>query len=99
MVISDDLEMAAIAARHSPDEIAQRGLGAGLDIFLVCKDLAFATQIRDAIAQSPERKRVEDALERVARFRSQAQDNARRPWPGALPCVEEGRELLSRLTP
>ncbi|MEE2778909.1 MAG: beta-N-acetylhexosaminidase [Myxococcota bacterium] len=99
VVISDDLEMAAIAERHTPDEIAQRGLSAGLDIFLVCRDLAFATRIRDAIAQSPEHRAIQDALGRVAHFRSLAEDNAGRPWSGSLPCVEEGLQLLAKLTP
>jgi beta-N-acetylhexosaminidase len=99
VVISDDLEMAAIAKRHTADEIAERGLAAGLDIFLVCRDLGFSTRIRNAIAQSDDQGAVERALRRVRQLRSRAEDNAGRPWSGALPWVEEGRRLLAQLSP
>lgn len=37
--ISDDLEMAAITQNYSMEEVAHRGLEAGLDVFLVCHTL------------------------------------------------------------
>jgi len=99
-VISDDLEMAAIAKRHSPEEIAERGLAAGLDLFLVCRDLNFATEIRLALSRSAStaEAHIRGALRRLESLRRLGQDNAGRPWPGTLPAVSEGEELLERLS-
>lgn len=36
VVISDDLEMLAIADHHTPEEIAELGLAAGLDLLMFC---------------------------------------------------------------
>jgi beta-N-acetylhexosaminidase len=37
VIVSDDLEMAAIADRYSMSEAIERGLHAGVDLFLVCR--------------------------------------------------------------
>ena len=52
VIISDDLEMAAIADRYSMSEAVERGLEAGVDLFLVCR----------------RRDRVEEAIEAVCRL-------------------------------
>lgn len=40
VIVSDDLEMQAVADRYAPAELARLGLDAGLDLLLVCHDLA-----------------------------------------------------------
>lgn len=82
-IVSDDLEMGAIAARWPAAEAAWRALAAGCDHLLVCKDLA---RVREAIAG------VEQALDRdrldAERVREAAQrwedlaDRYARPAPG-----------------
>jgi beta-N-acetylhexosaminidase len=37
VIVSDDIEMKAVADRFSPAELAARGLAAGVDVFLACK--------------------------------------------------------------
>lgn len=38
VILSDDIEMKAVAAHFLIDEIASKGLEAGIDVFLACKD-------------------------------------------------------------
>jgi beta-N-acetylhexosaminidase len=52
VIISDDLEMAAIADRYSISEAIERGVEAGVDLFLICR----------------RRDRVEEAIETVCRL-------------------------------
>lgn len=37
VIVSDDIEMKAVADRFSPAELGARGLAAGVDVFLACK--------------------------------------------------------------
>ena len=55
VIISDDLEMAAIADRYSMSEAIERGLHAGIDLFLVCR----------------RRDRVEESIEAVIKLAEQ----------------------------
>jgi beta-N-acetylhexosaminidase len=85
VVVSDDLEMKAVADRWGVAELAERGLMAGCDAFLVChrEDLqreAHAALVRAAEGSPAVRARVEDAAARVRalkaghRFRAPAPD-------------------------
>lgn len=81
VVISDDLEMAAIADHHTPEEIATRGLRAGLDILLFChsadrQQVAFETLVRLGEANPADRERIAMAAGRI-RFLKQSY---LRPW-------------------
>lgn len=102
VVFSDDLEMAAIAEHHDPEAIAAGGLSAGIDVFLVCRDLALAAQVRDALAHlaqgsTEHRRALHRAAARVAGLREKAQDHAGTPWSGSLPLQEEADTLLRTL--
>ena len=55
VIISDDLEMAAIADRYTMSEAIERGLHAGVDLFLVCR----------------RQDRVEESIEAVTRLAEQ----------------------------
>lgn len=48
-IITDDLNMKAIAAHYEPGETALRALNAGADILLVCKDPAVQQTMRKAL--------------------------------------------------
>lgn len=71
VVFSDDLEMAAIAARFEPGEAAVRALGAGVDNLLVCHSAGAAHAMIDSIAAAVRdgalsKTRVREAGRRVA---------------------------------
>ena len=61
LIVSDDLEMKAIADRVGVAEAAVRSIGAGADLLLVCKT-------RERILESIERvaKAIDGVLERLA---------------------------------
>lgn len=87
VVFSDDLEMAAIDAHHDARSIARQGLAAGIDVFLVCRRLDRAREIRTALAQAAcsDRavlERLERASERVSLLRARATDHAHGPFSG-----------------
>ena len=71
VVVSDDLEMKAIADHYGLDEALERGLLAGCDAFLLCRveELqvrAFEALVRAAEARSAVRVRVAESAARVA---------------------------------
>jgi len=87
VVFSDDLEMAAIDAHHDAMTIARQGLAAGIDIFLVCRRLDRAAEIRSALAEAARSDshvfdQLERAAERVSRLRSGAKDHAIQAYSG-----------------
>jgi len=45
VIVSDDIEMKAVADRYCPSEITTFGLDAGVDNFLVCSDPALAIEL------------------------------------------------------
>jgi len=87
VVFSDDLEMAAIDAHHDATSIATQGLAAGIDVFLVCRRLDRAHEIRQALAAQARAsyevmERLEGAARRVEVLRSRAYDHAARGFMG-----------------
>jgi beta-N-acetylhexosaminidase len=63
VVISDDLEMKAVADHHAVAEMVGRGIAASVDHFLCCKDLARAAEALEAATRLAERdSRVRDAV-------------------------------------
>jgi beta-N-acetylhexosaminidase len=74
VVVTDDLEMHALADRYSPTEIVRLGFAAGVDLFLICKTedvqreaLAAAEQLVADGEIPPER--VAASVQRLARAR------------------------------
>ena len=68
LVFTDDLEMKAVADHHSPGEIVDRALGAGVDAFLVCSRDDLRDAILGALEATPA-ARLETSLDRMARFK------------------------------
>lgn len=74
VLISDDMEMSAIANSMSIPEASVEALKAGVDLLLVCKSLELAQQVYEEIIRSVENKklshsRVDQALMRIARMK------------------------------
>ena len=101
VLISDDMEMAAVAAGAEPGEAALRALRAGIDLLLFChredrQQAALEALVRAAESSSADRDRLLRAASRVGALRS------RIPAPAAAataPDVGADRhaELLRRL--
>jgi beta-N-acetylhexosaminidase len=73
VVVTDDLEMKAIADHFAIEDVVLRGLEAGVDVFLVCHSAALAHRGIDAIVRAVQSGRVPEitlrrALERVERL-------------------------------
>lgn len=74
VIISDDLEMHAVADRYSMRELVRLGLLAGVDLFLICKELDKTREAIDAAHDLVDRgevskERVLEALRRVSRIK------------------------------
>ena len=87
VVITDDLDMGAVAARYTVEESAVRALSAGVDILLVCRtvDKAFAgrSALHEALRSGQlSASRVEEALGRVKELKSRYKSSLN-------PCREE----------
>ena len=74
LVFSDDLEMKALADHHSLEEMIFRGLMAGVDIFLICKETQWTEEAihitQRLVAQkhiSPQR--IQRSLDKIAQWK------------------------------
>jgi beta-N-acetylhexosaminidase len=94
VVISDDLEMKAIAEHYSLEETVIRGANAGVDLFLVCHHAEVQHRAIDLLAAAVERgdvplARIEEAGRRVdalvARYVKPAAEG---PLPVLVGCPE-----------
>lgn len=77
IVISDDLEMGGILTTGLIEDVAVGTIAAGADIFLVChkEDLilrAYEAVLREAERSKKFRRHVEDAADRILRFKAKA---------------------------
>jgi beta-N-acetylhexosaminidase len=103
LIVTDDLEMAAMADQGAPREVAHRALLAGNDLLLVCRDPAFVEEAtaacRDRASQPAGRAASDAALARRRRFLDRVPDAG--PWlperrRQVLGC-EDHRSLAARL--
>lgn len=74
LILSDDMEMKAVAARYSPEELATHAVEAGVDVVSACHDRARQERMLSGLLQRARRDppfhaRVLDAAERVAAFK------------------------------
>ena len=74
VVVSDDLDMQAVAGRFPIDEVLREALAAGVDAFLLCRDPERQRQAHDALARAATDPilgpRVESAIARLRAFRA-----------------------------
>jgi len=74
VIVSDDLEMRAVAAHHDVADAALASLAAGVDWLLVCNDLALSLRVGERLRsallnEEIDRERVRDAARRVRSLR------------------------------
>ena len=75
VIVSDDLEMRAVADHFGIEDLAVRGLMAGCDAFLLCRDeglqlTAFTALVAAAERDAAVRARVEEAATRVTELKA-----------------------------
>jgi beta-N-acetylhexosaminidase len=93
LIVSDDLEMKAVADRYSIRELVKQGLLAGVDLFLICKDLGKTHEAIEAVhdlvdsGQVPP-ERVLEALRRVQELKHKFVGSP------ALPELEYAKQML-----
>ncbi len=85
VVITDDLEMKAVAERYTPQEMVELGLRAGVDIFLICHEeekwkAAHAHLLELATRNPHDRARVFESANRVMRLKRGMLSGWSRPW-------------------
>lgn len=90
IVISDDLNMKALADHYTMDEMVRLGLEAGIDIFLVCEHeerrvAAFEALVHQGESNSLQRERIALAARRVRKQR----EAWLRPWQPSQPLIDQ----------
>jgi beta-N-acetylhexosaminidase len=93
VLVSDDLEMKAVADRYGIEEIVVRSLRAGCDAFLVCRradlqEQARAALVRAALADGATRARLTEAAGRVAALARRFAAAPYTPGPEPLAAVD-----------
>lgn len=102
VVISDDLEMKAIADHYGIEEAVVRGVNAGVDLFLVCHDAELQHRAIDLLAAAVRRgdvprERIEQARRRVdALIARWVQPPATTDWRQVVGCAAH-REVIDRV--
>lgn len=67
VIVSDDLEMRAVADRYEIEEIVELGLGAGIDVFLICHTESLWQRAHAALVGLGQRERwAHDAIRAAA---------------------------------
>jgi beta-N-acetylhexosaminidase len=102
VVISDDLEMKAIADHFSIAEAVTRGLNAGVDLFLVCHTPQKQREAIDQIVRAVEqgrvpRERLEEAAGRVEALAQKFARPANDAEPGAILNCAAHQALAQRM--
>ena len=97
LVISDDMEMRAVADLGEPEDLAVETLLAGVDLIAACHDTArqermLAALVRRAQANSDFAARVHAAAARVARFKARYCRPHRPPDPKAAATLADSPE-------
>ena len=89
LIVSDDIEMAALSRHMPPEEAAVRAVAAGTDVLLVCNSLDIAGRVRRGLQQALASgqlpmARAREALGRIGRLRHPRGAHPRiRRWPVA----------------
>ncbi|MCH2109587.1 MAG: beta-N-acetylhexosaminidase, partial [Polyangiaceae bacterium] len=107
LIITDDIEMKAIADHYGYEEAAIRGVNAGVDNFLCCHTADVAHLVIDTVAKAVDggrvaQSRLDDANERVAAFAKRWAHPAEPPRLDALNTPKSQEfiaDLLKRVPP
>ena len=105
VIISDDLEMKAVADRYTMKEMVELGMKAGVDHFLACKEPEVVLELYRAIIRSVEDEVIshEDLLKKAKRVRKWRSRFYKAPVPPSelkkVGCEEHqllAQEILTR---
>lgn len=85
IVVSDCLEMKAVSEHYTIEELVERGLMAGVDLFLICHTedkwrRAHAHLIKRAQEDPIIHARLYQSVQRIARHKTAFMGNLARPW-------------------
>lgn len=72
VIVSDDIEMKAVAERYTPMEMASLGLNAGVDLFLACHKPEVILELYRGVVQAVERDEISHTTLLAAEKRVQA---------------------------
>lgn len=90
IVITDDLNMKALADHYTIEEIAERGLESGIDIFLICQHEERRLALFDALMKLGEESSIHRQRIRLAAARVRKGRNAwLRPWKRTEPLLDD----------
>lgn len=103
VVISDDMEMHAVADLESFSDSAEHGLVAGNDIVIYCAQSEAMPKLIDTLGRRADsnpalRARVADAIERINRYRAHIESLRRNADVLARPAIESRLAELRRET-
>jgi beta-N-acetylhexosaminidase len=75
VVVTDDLDMGAVAGRHSVEECAVRAIRAGVDLLLICNEPGKAFAAKRALSEALDdgrltEERIRESLARVDRLKA-----------------------------
>ena len=104
VIVSDDLEMKAIANHFPIEEVITRGVNAGVDLFIIAHDPALQNAAVEHLARAIERGQVNrEAVDKACRRLDTLFDRFVRPAHyGALSDIvgcEEHRRIVERFSP
>ncbi len=85
VVVTDDLEMKAVAENYQIEEMIDLGLRAGIDLFLICHTedkwrRAHARLLELALENDFDRARVFESANRVVKLKQEMLGSWKRPW-------------------
>lgn len=93
VVLSDDLEMKAVADHYRPEQLVQGGLEAGVDAFLVCRDAGLRDEVLQRLERAPDAL-VERALARTIALKQRYAASPRPAEPAAPPSAASSLPLV-----
>lgn len=105
VVVTDDLEMKAVADRYEVEEMIELGLRAGVDLFLICHTQALWERAYGhllTLGQNPhDRARILESANRIMRLKDDYLASWPRPWAAGDYAAELGaqahRDILARV--
>ena len=102
LVMSDDMQMKAIADHHGFDDAIVHGANAGIDLFWICHSVELQNRAIDVLIRAAEsralpRERLEDASRRIDRVFAQYVKSAKREADMSVIGCEEHRAIAAEI--
>ena len=103
LILTDDLEMQGVLKMGTIEEISIQTMRAGADMFLICHKEDLVWRAYEAILQLAERdrqfeRRINDAAERVLRFKKSARELKPITTPPDEKTIARLRENIQKFT-